>query len=584
MIDHFKDNKLFYSFLLAYAVISFLTLGSYGSNQLEVFQIHYGDQILHKYFSFLFDVSPLDQAPMRHHFHHAAFWHTFQSAWESLFSITDLGSKILFRHYSNFFFFILIITAFYFLQLELKIKKEIALFVTGVLALYPRIYHHAIVNPSDIPTMGGFIFSYLTLFIHHNNSSRKNYYLHILASGFLIGGIKFFGLFILGASAISFYVLNGKISKNFVHKLFTYCLLSLVVAFLFSPTMWSSPIGGLFKSISLIKVYSWRSSRFHNLFWMFYTLPLYLVVAIIYSVINNGTYLFKHRRLIDMHKEVQLILWGLVPLLLPILLNIAGYDGWRHHYFILPAFLILISFSMTKINLENKTFKVIAGLVIFHLSFLNFSYFPFQGAYFNLITKMIFQESINQELLTSIGHEGAYKKAFEYAASNLYEGNQLTILANSFSAKANYWAMEKSLRSRVNVIGATDFPRSVRLKKNSCLSAFLKSYSEENEGAKYRYNDQTNSLEVWGLMLEFFRDKLVNCFEGVEPKQKIHSFFEKEQYYQTDKYYFEQLLRKKSFSINVLKNRRLKTIHSFDANGFPILYIQKVNPNVPLKF
>ena len=89
-------------------------------------------------------------------------------------------------------------------------------------------------------------------------------------------------------------------------------------------------------------------------------------------------------------KDFFMLFFFLAPIVTVILLNSTLYGGWRHLYFVYPAFIYLVGigiyyfYSKIREFISNKILFILSILFILHNSYILFKFHPYQNVYQHL--------------------------------------------------------------------------------------------------------------------------------------------------------------------------------------------------------
>jgi hypothetical protein len=215
--------------------------------------------------------------------------------------------------------------------------------------------------------------------------------------------------------------LQGQIRFDKLLTTITIYLVSLfAIVIAFWPWLWPDPISRLFEAIQAFSrftrsdtpmLFMGEQIRSTNLPWFY--LPVW--VAITTPILYLGLFSIGAIHILTQYlssffnnfKQLRLRLWSspeqmqdlvfmsvaIFPVLGIIVLNSVAYDGWRHVYFIYPAFLLIATQGWIvtwKLAKQHQPFfsKALIGLLV--ISFMSTSVWmirahPFQNVYFNVL-------------------------------------------------------------------------------------------------------------------------------------------------------------------------------------------------------
>lgn len=280
---------------------------------------------------------------------------------ERALGLSDWRPIILSRHLVGFLLFFVGVVFFYRLCRRHYGSGPLALFGAVLLMLTPRVFAHSFFNSVDVPCMVGFIVSLYTLVLLDQEPSRRNALLHGAACAALIG-VRSLGMLVpaltLLAALLRVWASRERAAeaRRLAAPLGWFALTLCAGTYALWPYLWEDPVGRLINSFRLHGELRWAHSVLYlgklvdsaaipwhyNLVWMAITLPaLHLVLFAVGALALPSRLRRAGLRSAFVRRSVLFLIWLLLPLLLPMLLRPALFDGWRHHFFVYPAFLIV---------------------------------------------------------------------------------------------------------------------------------------------------------------------------------------------------------------------------------------------------
>ena len=333
---------------------------------------------------------------------------------EDKLNITDTKNIYQFRHLINFIFFYLSSVCLFFL-LKFRFKNNLLSF-TGVIfyVTAPRIFAESFYNPKDI------IFMSLSVFcIFYSLKSLENFkILNLLKLSLFCAvatNVRIIGIIFPVIFFFLFFINSFEI-KNYLKKnlfLFLYFILSyFTFLIILWPYLWIDTFSNLINAFTAYKnvvggtnfyLGEYISSKhlpWHYIFvWVGITLPIIYLPLIIYSIflvikkffinfllIKKNELLFKKK---NENYDFFLLIYLLLPIFYFITLNKPLIGGWRYLYFIFPALIYFVIFSIDKIiNLKislflRNFFFILIFFSIFYNIYILVKLHPFQNIYFN---------------------------------------------------------------------------------------------------------------------------------------------------------------------------------------------------------
>jgi len=362
------------------------------------------------------------------------------------FSINDSRHLIFFRHLCTFLLFY---TGVYFFYLICKLhfkNWKICLLGSVFFILSPRIFAESFYNSNDIPFLSFYIICMYTLLRYLDKKTFTSAAIHAVTCALLIDiriagvTLPLYTLAFLAADILRMSTHREKVRGSKTALL--YISLLIVLSFIFWPLLWSHTFSKLAMMVKALKNDYWTGSylyfgRYAKLenqpwhygpVWILISTPLFYSFCFFVGCLASIKMYIKNSIMPACTKRNNLLfaLWFLFPLILSYR---RMYDGWRHLYFIYPAFLI---FSLTglialwkfiEIRFQKQISRIIhAALIIAAvLSMTNSVYFmvknhPYQNVYFNILAGRNMKAIKSRFELDYWGL--SYRKALEYILRN----------------------------------------------------------------------------------------------------------------------------------------------------------------------
>lgn len=343
-----------------------------------------------------------------------------------LYSVTKmLPMREMFftQHLLSFLYFLSGIVCFYFYLLRIFDDWQIALSGCIFLALSPRIFAESFYNTKDIPFMVAFIFAITSLTSLGHKFNFKNILFHSLSSAIMIS-IRLNGVLILLISAIAFICISYAASQNLSKtKLLSYFILYVVftvgLTVIFFPTFQSNPFAELINGLKNLSHFPWSGGMvlfrgemidaaklpwYYIPTWVVITTPIIISIFFTIGGINLVVTFIKNPKEFvgKMPEFLVIILWLFLPIVAVIILKSVLYDGWRHLYFIYPAFIIIALYGLKifgntvlgKLTPPNRNtlllFVAMLGMS-FPMIFMIENH-PYEYVYFNAFAGRNYQE------------------------------------------------------------------------------------------------------------------------------------------------------------------------------------------------
>ena len=410
-----------YRILLAVFFIVFLAIGLFSLNSYGIAWDEINQQILGNSAIKLLLSNNRVMFDLPNKFHGTSFT-IIMTIIERSFNITSLRAVYLMRHYCTFLVFYLSVVCFYFLCRNIFKSWKIGLLGSIFLVLTPRIFADSFYNPKDLPFLSFFIISMFTLNMFISKRTVKSAVIHAIATGFAAGIrilgilIPFFTILLLISEIIQQRKQNkdirrinaGRATKNYL----IYLLITIPIFLFLMPSLLPDPIGNFFATIKTMSdfphnslvLYMGRNLSSTNLPWHYLPVNILISTPAFYIVLFLAGfacffYNFTKRPFIigDDKKYTGIaLLWFFIPLLGVIILKSTLYGGWRHMYFIYPAFLIIAlgsikaAFNFFK-NKLNPVKYIVTSFILTIIIFLNLVYIvqimirlhPYEYIYYN---------------------------------------------------------------------------------------------------------------------------------------------------------------------------------------------------------
>lgn len=322
---------------------------------------------------------------------------------EKLFAPNDLHDQFKLRHLFNHLLFIF--AGFCFLILLKNIFQDDKIVTISILMFFlsPRIYAHSFYNPVDIPFLCFIVFFLFTFFHIFNGPKFYLFVIHAIICGVAtslrtVGEITI--LVTIGATMLSL-TRNRKdkelIKKDFI-SLGLFCFISLLVYYIATPYLWSSPLKNFFEihressnfgvgqpTLFLGNVYySLNVPWYYILTWIIISLPSMYVLMLVFSYIKS-LMTFKHQFLKNNSYQAWLFLILSAVLISASLFKYSKYNDWRHFYFLYPIMILLIAFTINSLK-NNVVRKIIFSLFVLQFLVTSYDmhrYHPHQIVFFN---------------------------------------------------------------------------------------------------------------------------------------------------------------------------------------------------------
>ena len=285
-------------------------------------------------------------------------------ALETALGLDDSRDRYLARHLATFLIFWGACIAFFFLAKNRFGRWWIALIGCALLIASPRIFAHSFFNSKDIGFLSVFIVAMYTLQRFRSDPSVLNVVLHAVASAAAVS-TRIVGVLI---PAITLVVIGLDLARRtaaparrrrvgMIAVAYVAALVLLTTAFW--PYLWASPIGNFAEAFRNMSRFRWESTVLYRgefmlsseLPWHYVPVWIGVTTPILYLALFclgagsllSAVWTSKGRAWSERGDSEDLIYMTLllVPIASAILLRSVLYDGWRHMYFVYPAFLMI---------------------------------------------------------------------------------------------------------------------------------------------------------------------------------------------------------------------------------------------------
>lgn len=427
---------------------------------------------------------------------------------EKLLGLEDSRDIYLLRHLATFILFYAGLIFFY-----KTCKKIFGDWKKGLLAclfmvISPRIFAHSFYNPKDIPFMSFYIISLFTLIRFLEDKSIKRSLAHALACAMLIG-MRIAGV-VVPAITLAFYLTDAiiknktEITKKTLRSLASYTIFLTVSTILLWPTLWENPIQNFKESFKVMSNYQHKdwiayaddsdqpsSLTWHYLpRWIIMTTPIIYTLLFLAGLINSIKIVFSPKDYSKNKDYLIVVSFFIVPLTGVIALKANLYDGWRHMFFIYPAFLI-VSIDGFESMLHQIKSRLKGGfralfyyslILVVGLSLVSTSYFmveshPHQYVYSNLL---VGDKSNGYEYL--IEWNLAYRDALEHVL-RVDERQEIKIYVDTPAGVYNAMILEKAGRDRIQFSGIEE-------------ADYYLMWFKRKEGLREEYSKEVGGMKI----------------------------------------------------------------------------------------
>jgi hypothetical protein len=277
---------------------------------------------------------------------------------EKLVNYGDIRKIHFLRHLANFLLFYAAVYAFYRILRGRFRGRGPALCGAAFLVLSPRIFADAFYNSKDLAFLSCYVLALYTLLRFHRRMTYGRAAAHALACGFLID-VRVLGVvlpFVSFTAAAVDWVADRPARGRRVRPLcvLVYAALLAGVTVLFWPVLWLGPVRHFANAFAEMRRYHWDNDvlycgavvRSTALPWHYVPVWIAITTPVVYTLfflVGLTRLLAALRRPVRCYLSRQADVLVLLALALPlgavIGLRSVVYDGWRHLYFVYPAFL-----------------------------------------------------------------------------------------------------------------------------------------------------------------------------------------------------------------------------------------------------
>ncbi|MGF6493627.1 hypothetical protein ABIE56_001810 [Luteibacter sp. 621] len=331
-------------------------------------------------------------------------------ALEKAFAVND-DDLYAFRHLIIFLFSSLGVLAIYKTARLVYGDYRLGMLAAAFLVLSPRFFAESFYNSKDIVFMASVAMAMYTFTRVILRPSVRSSLLHGAMTAVAID-IRIMGIMIVAATlgVLAAKAIKKEISwVHFIVCSIAYLAATVLVVYAIFPYLWADPIGHFSEALSNMAKFRWNSSvlylgtvyqatalPWHYIpVWILITTPIVFTVCMVAGVIRCLRLLARNRFALWRSNTEMAELAYLALLVCPILaimaLHSVVYDGWRHLYFVYPAF-VLVAIGGFAGLVRAKSVGMGWGrplvLVVVGLSLLGNCYWivrahPLQNVYFN---------------------------------------------------------------------------------------------------------------------------------------------------------------------------------------------------------
>lgn len=282
---------------------------------------------------------------------------------EQVLGLEDSREVFLARHLCTFLLFWCGSIALFLLIKDRYGSWRLGLLGCVLLVITPRIFAHSFFNSKDIGFLAVFIMGMYTFRRFWRAPTIPNAILHAAISAALIttrvGGVIIPAVTVLAMGVDVVKDRRSRAAARSIGLMLGYLGLTGALTVAFWPYLWADPVGNFMIALRNMSHFRWVGEllymgRFmpgaevpwhYVLVWLAITIPVMYSMLFGLGVASLANALWKKRLRAwptggEEEDLVYLILF-LAPILAAVVLGSALYDGWRHMYFVYPAFLMI---------------------------------------------------------------------------------------------------------------------------------------------------------------------------------------------------------------------------------------------------
>lgn len=529
----------------------------------------------------------------RHDKHHGAAYQILLVGLEKLFAGSDSRQVIVLRHLFSFLTFLLGVVLFYLLCHFYFHNGWLALLGALILVIHPRIFAHAFFNTVDIPFLTFFCAAVLGLFWLLEKPHWQRFLAHGLLCGFLIdiriigGFVPFLTICLVGyREAFSQMHLNRRATLIGLAGWFS---AMLVVIYILWPFLWANPVVGFFQALRLTSVTDWAKPWHYTISRIMITTPtLYTIFFFVGILISLKRFFYNviRREPLD-YQLMVFLLWLVMPILLAVLTRATLYNGWRHHYFIYPAFVVfcLQGFQGVVGRINQWVNKLVwAQMAMTLVLCASFGYsiraminvHPYQHIYIPpLYLSLPFVKKT-----VELDYWGlSYKAGLEYllrqqSSTTLPTNRPWVVLTEDYAGKKNQMILPWAQRMVFDIRNIDRLDHYIPAQKNPCLAAFVQKHAWKYQLIK------KSSLKINGHIWAVEYDELEKCYESPFQKKQLLTYFNTRQFKLLSRLR-EIQLQGADFLLEAVRpfrqeNLSYPLVHTIQVQGRPILNIYQL--------
>jgi hypothetical protein len=464
-----KQKLIVITFFALFFITSVSVVKDYGISWDEEFQWRQNGELVYNYVFHNDRKSLLDGNEK----YHGPAFELILVLIQKMLHLTDSRDVYLMRHFFTFITFFTGVLFFYFLCKRVFKSWKVALTGCIFLVLSPRIFADSFYNSKDAIFLVLFIICMYAFIIYHEKPTYKNAILYALACAFTIDTrilgiiLPLISLVFIGADFVYCTIVNIK-ERIHYGSLITFIISLIAFTILFWPVLWKDTLFHFMAAFSEMSKYHWGGMVLYQgeyikatqLPWHY--LPVWICIStpVPYLVLFPVGLFFIVKQICSRsgnsiarrQQQLLILIVFFLPLIMVIVLKSAVYDGWRHVFFIYPAFIMIVLYGVHYLYLHIKwkmIFALFLTLIIgFHL-FLFIQLHPYENVYFNFLAGKDMKEIKEKFELDYYGVSS--KQALEYMLKNDLS-LKINVCAEQYPQRLNIQYLPIEQRNRIKLV------------------------------------------------------------------------------------------------------------------------------------
>jgi len=358
---------------------------------------------------------------------------------EMVFFRHDIPGAYRMRHLLCFGVFVLGVWAVYRLGTERFGSWRWGLVGAAMLVLSPRIFGEAFYNHKDVVFMSLFALGGFTLLQFLRRPGLKWALLHALVTALAVD-VRIMGLYLgaLTGVAVLLEMRARPLRRPAILRTFSvYVVAAGLLVVLFWPYLWEAPMQRLWECFRSFRHFRMDIPVFYlgqmlsseRLPWHYLSVWLLVTTPVVYTVLflgGAGAVLKEFfstpeavLRRVAGRRDLLFGAWFLGPLVIIVAVNSVVYDGWRHVYFIYPAFLLLAVRGLrtgvlawqaaAPFSMGRRLGLAVGALLVLgvgHTAIRQVAGHPYQYAYFSFLPGPAAGQLFERDYWGISGHNG----------------------------------------------------------------------------------------------------------------------------------------------------------------------------------